>query len=53
MEMEIEEMKNLIRELRNRTGAGLWNCKKALLHSNTFEEAVQYVREHREHRKLS
>lgn len=45
--MKIEETKNKILELRNRTGAGLWECKRALLNSNTFEEAVQYVKEHR------
>lgn len=36
-----------IKELRNHTGAGLWECRQAFLHSNTMEEAIQYVREHR------
>ena len=39
----IEKMK----ELRNITGGGLYECKQALLHTNTMEEAIEYVREHR------
>ena len=47
MELEIEELKKQIHELRDRTGAGFWECKKALLYSDTFEEAVQYAKEHK------
>lgn len=35
-----------VRELRHKTGAGMMNCKKALLESNgNFEEAIKSLRE--------
>jgi len=37
---------SLVKELREKTGAGLMNCKKALSESNgNIEEAIKYLRE--------
>ena len=35
---------NSIKELRVRTGAGVMNCKRALLTANNIEEAIDYLR---------
>ena len=35
---------NSIKELRARTGAGIMNCKRALLAVNNIEEAIDYLR---------
>ncbi len=35
---------NSIKELRVRTGAGIMNCKRALLTANNIEEAIDYLR---------
>ena len=37
---------SLVKELREKTGAGLMNCKKALSESNgNIEESIKYLRE--------
>ena len=36
---------NLIKDLRNKTGAGFLDCKKALLqNNNNLEEAIEFLR---------
>lgn len=41
MEISIEQVK----ELRNKTGAGMMDCKKALIESNgDYEKAIEYLR---------
>lgn len=35
---------DLVRELRRITGNGLYDCKQALLNSDSFEDAVIYLR---------
>ena len=41
MEISVEQVK----ELRNRTGAGMMDCKKALVESNgDYEKAIEYLR---------
>src|SRR5690554_3665798 len=38
---------SLVKELRDLTGAGMMDCKKALVETNgNIEEAVTYLREH-------
>ena len=37
---------SLVKDLREKTGVGMMDCKKALAHSNgNFEEAIKYLRE--------
>jgi len=35
----------MVKELREKTGAGMMDCKKALLENSSFEAAVNYLRE--------
>lgn len=44
--MTLEISSSLVKELRQKTGAGMMNCKKALQETNgDFEEAVKTLRQ--------
>lgn len=44
--MDVKEMAEMVRQLRSETGAGIYDCKKALVNSDgNKEEAIKWLKE--------